>query len=238
MLNLKTIIRGGFKMKKKSLLAKLICTCVVTSLFIVPTSAGASTNDIKTKAEQQQGVYSQAYTDAEWAKAKKQPVMQDKVTSKTSTNGIASAAAWGSYPTRNGVILVTPDYYKDLIPTGHAGIIWDGATGRIIESLAGGVTIGDNDWNITRNVAYGVSVDGTTIAEDNDASNWCRDQVGIRYNYIYTNPYTRSAFYCSQLVYASYLDNCFVNLDTFAYLQAVHPMELVNSSNTYKIYEK
>lgn len=224
-------------MKNKSLLAKLICTCVVTSLFIMPISADASTNDNKIKAEQQ-GVYSEAYTDAEWAKAKSKPVMEDKGSTKDSTMGIVSTESVGTYPTRNGVILVTPDKFKGLIPTGHSGIIWDGATGRIIESISSGVVIGNNDWNIKKSSCYGVTANGTTTSQDNNAANWCKTQVGLPYNYNYLNPWTRSRFYCSQLVYASFLDNYGINMDTWAYLEAVHPMELVNTSKTYTIYQK
>lgn len=221
-------------MKKKSLLEKVICTCLVTSLFIVPTSAGASTNEDTIKAEQQE-VYSQAYTDAEWDKARQKPVMADKSVAK---DGIVSTDSFGWYPTRNGVILVTPDAYKNLIPTGHAGIIWDGSNGKIIEALAAGVVIGNNDWNITKSECFGVTVSGLTVEQDNEASNYCKKRIYSPYNYNYMYPWTRMSFYCSQLVYAAFLDKYDVNLDTVAYLQAVHPMELVNTSKTYTIYEK
>lgn len=172
-------------MKTKSIIAKIICTCLVTSLLIIPNSVGASTNDDIIKDEQQ-GVYSQAYTDAEWSKAKLKPVMADKGATKDSTNGIVSIASVGTYPTRNGVILVTPDWYKDLIPTGHAAIIWD--TGIVIEAVAAGVVQGPSNWNTSKTGCYGVTVNGTTIDQDNQASNWCRSQQGLPYNKIYLNP--------------------------------------------------
>jgi uncharacterized protein YycO len=222
-------------MKNKSLLAILICTCVVTSLSIMPTSVNAATNGNAIKA-QQQGVYSQAYTDAEWSKAKLKPVMLDKGAAKTSIQGIASSMPIGSYPTRNGVILVTSDPYKDLIPTGHAAIIYTSTL--VIESVSNGVINGPNNWNITKGTCYGVTVDGTTLAQDNEASNWCASKRGLPYNKNYLNPYTRSSFYCSQLVYAAFLDKYGIDLNTISYLQAVHPMELVNTPKTRTIYQK
>lgn len=45
-------------------------------------------------------------------------------------------------------------------------------------------------------------------------------------------------FYCSQLVWAAFKDNYGIDLDTSDFGDAVHPMELVNSSKTYTIYKK
>lgn len=147
-----------------------------------------------------------------------------------------STASTGTYPTRYGVILVTEDKYKGLIPTGHAAIIWTSTT--VVESLSNGVTTGPNDWNTSKNTCYGITVSGTTTAQDNAASNWCYKQIGKPYNYNYLDKNTRTKFYCSQLIYAAYLDNYNINIDTSAFVTAVHPMELVNSSNTYTIYIK
>lgn len=137
---------------------------------------------------------------------------------------------------RYGVILVTADKYKGLIPTGHAGIIWTSST--IVESLSNGVTTGPNDWNTSKTSCYGISVKGTTVDEDNEASNWCYRQLGKPYNYNYFNVSTRKKFYCSQLVWAAFKDNYGIDLDTSDFGDAVHPMELVNSSKTYTIYKK
>jgi uncharacterized protein YycO len=223
-------------MKNKSLLAKLICTCVVTSLFIMPISAAASTNDNKTKIKQQE-VYSQEYIDAAWAKAKSKPVMPDKVATNASTNSIVSLTSTGTYPTRNGVILATSDFYKGLIPTGHSGIIWDGAHGMIIEALSNGVVKGNNDWNIKKSTCWGVTVNGTTSSQDNEASNFCRAKLGKPYNYFFNIPYRTDAYYCSQLVWQSFLPYGY-NLNTPLFDIAVHPMELVWSPNTRIVYEK
>ena len=51
---------------------------------------------------------------------------------------------WG-YPTTKGRILVTGDAYKNLIPTGHAAIVY--SQNRVVEALSNGVVTGKNDWN-------------------------------------------------------------------------------------------
>ncbi len=48
----------------------------------------------------------------------------------------------------------------------------------------------------------------------------------------------KEKFYCSQLVWAAFKDNYGIDLDTSDFGDAVHPMELVNSSKTYTIYKK
>jgi len=63
-------------------------------------------------------------------------------------------AYFGQYPTRKGVILVTGDKYKGLIPTGHAAIIYTSEV--LVESLSQGVTTGRNDWFLyVRGGAFG-----------------------------------------------------------------------------------
>lgn len=150
----------------------------------------------------------------------------------------SSLRSVGIYPTRNGVILVTADAWKGLIPTGHAGIIWDGKKGLIIESLSDGVQTGPNNWNKTKKTCYAVGVKKTSEDQDNSASNWCANQRGKKYNFNYFNTSTRKTFYCSQLVWASFLDNYGIDMNTSAYGGAVHPMELVNTPETDLIYQK
>lgn len=87
------------------------------------------------------------------------------------------------------------------------------------------------------NTLRSISVKGTTVDEDNEASNWCYRQLGKPYNYNYFNVSTRKKFYCSQLVWAAFKDNYGIDLDMSDFGDAVHPMELVNSSKTYTIYE-
>lgn len=223
-------------MKRLNSLKKVICaSLVLVLLFAMSTYASASTIGNNTTSEKQ-AVYTQAQINAEWAKAKFKPIMPDKTVDKSKGKGHSITASYGTYPTRPGVILVTPDFYKGLIPTGHSAIIWTST--KVVESVASGVVLGPNNWNTSKNNAYGVTTYGTTAAQDNTASNWCYGQRGKPYNYNYLNPYTRSKFYCSQLIYAAYLDLYGINLDTSAFFQAVHPMELVNSPNTYTIYRK
>ena len=70
------------------------------------------------------------------------------------------------------------------------------------------------------------------------AANWSYNQRGKPYNWNYLNTGTRSAFYCSHLVWASFKDNFGVDLNTSAWLGAVHPMELVDTPKTYLIWRK
>ena len=142
----------------------------------------------------------------------------------------------GTYPTRKGVILVTDDYYKNLIPTGHAAIIYN--KDQVVESVSDGVIIGKNDWNTSKTTCTAVTVIGTTTAEDAAAADWCYNQIGKKYNINYFNTNTRDKFYCSQLVWAAFLDNYGIDLDTSKFFNAVHTAELVASEHTKTIYEK
>ncbi|HEN8954622.1 hypothetical protein DBT48_06450 [Aerococcus mictus] len=151
-------------------------------------------------------------------------------------------ASFGQYPTRKGVILVTKDKYKGLIPTGHAAIIY----GRnvVVESLSQGVTTGRNDWHSTKTTCYGVTVKNTTARQDSNAADWCYEQISKPYNFNYYNMSTRAKFYCSQLVWAAFLDNYNIDLNTMAFANPsipsnpIHPMELVWTDKTNLIYEK
>ena len=55
---------------------------------------------------------------------------------------------------------------------------------------------------------------------------------------------TRAKFYCSQLVWAAFLDNYNIDLNTMAFANStipsnpIHPMELVWTDETNLIYEK
>lgn len=176
-------------------------------------------------------VISEKEVEEEWEKADEIPVESDKGSSM-------SLEGFGKYPIRKGVILVTKDKYKGLIPTGHAAIVYN--SDQVVESLSKGVTIGKNNWNKVRQTCYGVTVMNTTTKQDAEAANWCYRQYRAKkpYNWNYANVKTRKKFYCSQLVYAAFLDLYKINLNTSAFGPAVHPMELVNSKQTIKIYEK
>lgn len=142
----------------------------------------------------------------------------------------------GEYPTRKGIILVTGDAYKGLIPTGHAGIIYGANT--VVESLSGGVTTGDNNWNTTKKSCYAVTVKGTNAEQDKAAANWCHDQINKPYNWNYFDTGARDKFYCSQLVWAAFLDNFGIDLNTNDFFNAIHPLELVSTDETRLVYEK
>ena len=151
-------------------------------------------------------------------------------------------AYFGQYPTRKGVILVTGDKYKGLMPTGHAAIIYTSEV--LVESLSQGVTTGRNDWYSTKNTCYGVTVKKTTVTQDSNAADWCYRQISKPYNLNYNNISTRKKFYCSQLVWAAFLDNYNIDLNTLAFanpammVNPIHPLELVWTDETNLIYEK
>lgn len=147
-----------------------------------------------------------------------------------------SRSSYGKYPTRKGVILVTDDKYLDIIPLGHAAIIYTST--KVVESLADGVVTGNNDWNIARDQAYGITVTSTTSSQDAAAADYCYGKRGYPYNYNYTNVTPRNTFYCSQLVWAAYKDLYSIDLNTSAYGVAIHPMELYDTSLTSLIYRK
>lgn len=150
--------------------------------------------------------------------------------------GVNAATSSGTYPTRKGTILVTSDAYKNLIPTGHAAIVW--SKSQVIESVSKGVVVGKNNWKSTKKKVYGVTVKSTTTTQDAKAAQYCKNQVGKKYNYNYLNMSTRKKFYCSQLVWAAFYDLYKINLNTSAYTyNAIHPMELVNTSKTSLIYK-
>ncbi|MDF2473420.1 MAG: putative distant relative of cell wall-associated hydrolase [Anaerocolumna sp.] len=206
---------------------RTIGLAIVVMMLFTNTGVSAAPKDQYTPASE---VFPAAEVALEIQEAKEQQVQPDK------TTGGISIQSFGTYPTRYGVILVTADAYKGLIPTGHAAIIWTSTT--VVESLSGGVTTGPNNWNTSKSTCYGVTTYGTTAAQDNDASNWCYSQKGKPYNWNYYDVTTRSKFYCSQLVYAAFLDLYGINLNTSDFGSAIHPMELVNSSNTYTVYQK
>ena len=145
-----------------------------------------------------------------------------------------AATQSGTYPTRAGVILVTPDAYKNLIPTGHAAIVLNQS--RVVESLSSGVAIRSNNWRSTKKIIYGVTVNATNNTQDARAAQWCVNQVGKPYNWNYFDINTRKKFYCSHLVWAAYNDLYGINMNTSTFGKAIHPMELVNSSRTSIVY--
>ncbi len=146
----------------------------------------------------------------------------------------------GIYPTIKGTILVTDDKYKDIAYLGHSGIVYSST--KIIESNLGGVEIGNNDWYITKNQVYGVTVNGLTNAQRAAAADRASLQLGKPYNLLFMNMNTRSSFYCSHLIWAMFIDLYGIDLNTEMadtdIGAMIHPMELVLGPNTTLVYQK
>lgn len=156
----------------------------------------------------------------------------------------ANARSYGTYPRRKGVILVTDSFSGTSIPlAGHSGIIWSGALTE--ESFAkalspkkiDGVWFYDNDWDkrYDRSKVMGLSVKGTSVYMDEAVANWAEKQEGKPYNINFWDWKTRSKFYCSQLVYAGFLD--VAGIDIWGYNDIVYPADLAHSNKTELIYQ-
>ena len=91
----------------------------------------------------------------------------------------------GTYPRSKGSILVTKDAYKNLIPTGHAAIVY--SKDVVIEALAQGVVKGRNNWNMSKKTCYGAKVVAASTAKQQKAANWAYKQIGKKYNYNFTD---------------------------------------------------
>lgn len=167
----------------------------------------------------------------------KLPVYEDKKSNELSSNGkkLNSISTNSSYyPTRAGIILVTTDgSFGSLV--GHAGIIWSSKT--TIESFPStGVKKFKNDWDSRYKKVWAVTTKKLIANQENAVSNWCANQVGKPYNWEFTKPHLRNKFYCSQLVYAGFLDKYNLNLNYGSWI--VFPYDLVRTNNTYIIYKK
>lgn len=145
-----------------------------------------------------------------------------------------AATEMGTYPTRKGVILVTSDSYKGLIPTGHAAIVY--SQSYVVEALNPRIVVQRNNWKSKHTQFWGMGVNATSEEQDARAADYCYRQVGKKYNFNWLNVKTRSKFYCSQLVWAAFKDLYGINLDTSAFGQAIHPMEIVKSPETSQVY--
>ncbi|MFN8098857.1 MAG: YiiX/YebB-like N1pC/P60 family cysteine hydrolase [Dermatophilaceae bacterium] len=145
----------------------------------------------------------------------------------------------GTYPTRKGTFLSTDTKFAGLIPTGHSAMVY--SSGYVIESLSSGVQWGSNNWYAVKPHVWGMTTRATTSTQDSAAADWVKAQLGKPYNYNYYNMGTRSSFYCSQLVWASFRDTTGIDLNTSSYdvdylgLHAIHPMELPSSANSTKV---
>ncbi len=201
-----------------------ILMCLILMLSLSTTSFAANLTDIANVNNVEEDVATAI------ALADSQPIVADK--------GVITRGITGTYPTRKGVILSTPTNAslggKTFV--GHSAIIYSAS--KVVESLGDGVTTGNNNWNSTKTKCYGVTVYGTTAAEDAAAADYCYNKIGCPYNYNFLNVNTRTKFYCSQLVWASYLDLYEIDLNTSTLGNIITPMELVNTDKTYTIYSK
>lgn len=156
----------------------------------------------------------------------------------TTTDTVESTDSFGTYPTRDGVMLVTADSSSLGYHYGHAGIIWTAST--TVESMPdNGVQYFDNDWDSRYSTVEGITCSETTADQDNEASNWCARQVGKPYNWNFFYTSTRNSFYCSQLVWASFHDLYGIDIDQNSSVPgAIVPVDLPNQSNIWIIYEK
>lgn len=219
---------GKIIMKIKSFM------CFLASFLMMLSSAVViNAQDIDNNETNPDKVFPVEQVDTLVDKANQQAIVPD-------TKAPLTRASVGSYPTRKGVILVTDDAYKGVINTGHAAIIY--SSSQVVEANVGGVEIGPNNWNKSKNQAYGVSVSSTTASQDSNVANWCHRQLGKPYNWNFYRMDYRDKFYCSHLVRAGFLDNYNIDLNTGDFdsggLKAIHPMELVNTSKTSLIYRK
>lgn len=203
--------------RKHKYIKTIILVSTIFSMFGISNTHALDSNEIDEK------------TNLEMIeRANNAPIEPDKVPQTRS--------AYGTYPTRKGVILATNDKYMGLIPTGHAAIIYTSST--VVESLSEGVTMGNNNWHTSKSQAYGITVRSTTAAQDAKAADYCYNQRGYPYNFDYFDINTRTKFYCSQLVWAAFKDLYNIDLNTSAYGTAIHPLELRDTDKTSLIYRK
>ncbi len=226
-------------MKSMKILSVALAALVAASVFVIPVSAENTTDTAKMAASQ---VFDQQKVAQMSALIKSKVKVADFKAPKAENNLSLSAtitSAPSDYPTRKGQILITDDAYKGLIPTGHSAIVYSAT--QVVESVSSGVVMGKNDWWSSKNSSAAGSVSSTTTTQDADAAEWCKGQVGKPYNYNYFNTGTRSSFYCSQLVWASFLDKYGINLNTDVYStplgNPVHPLELLANDLTYISYK-
>lgn len=222
-------------MKKNFYSGTIIVSSLFLSMFLAfmfPIQVSANSENLESISVED--VFPEEEVQQLQERNKNLPIYSDK--DENGNMYLVSTRSTGTYPSRPGVILVTDDYYKNLIPTGHAAIVY--SSDKVVESLQNGVCYGNNDWYRSKNTCTAVAVSGTTSQQDSFAAVWCSGKNGKPYNFIYTDVDTREKFYCSQLVWAAYKDCYGIDLNTSIFGNAVHPGELVDSSHTYVIYRK
>ncbi len=150
-------------------------------------------------------------------------------------------AAHGGWTWRDGVICISDSYaITPLFNNGHAGIVAaDPYYYATIESNPGtGVQVVYGNWTnrFSGSTVYQIGVKKTSIQDDQNVAYWAARQIGKPYNHEFFNINTRNKFYCSQLVWAGYKDVTGVDIGTWDWGYAIHPFELLKSSETVLIY--
>lgn len=201
-----------------------IAICLVLMMSLTTISFAADLTDIPNANSVEEDV------ELAIALADSQPIVADK--------GVTTRAISGTYPVRKGVILSTPTNASlgGATFVGHSAIIY--SSGTVVESLGDGVTTGSNNWNSVKTKCYGVTVKGTTASQDAEAADWCYKKIGCPYNFNFLNVSTRTKFYCSHLIWASFWDLYGIDLNADSLGKIITPMELVNTNNTSVIYSK
>lgn len=139
-----------------------------------------------------------------------------------------------------GDILITSDNKSyHVIRHGHAAMLVDGST--VVEAVGAGVRKHKYDWLSRYNNCYASRVYGGKNKFENTSKTWaqvavdwaCR-KVGTPYE-ITDDKDTTKTFYCSQLVYRSYLSASKRAIDLSEGAEYIWPMGLYYNSNTYSV---
>lgn len=162
--------------------------------------------------------------DAMWAEV-------DEMIEESRAQAIVPAA--NVYPRTKGYVLVTKDAYKDLIPTGHAAIVYTSNT--VIESLGTGVQKGPNNWTTSKKTCYGLNIYAASSSQQTKAADWAARQIGKPYSMDFLNPKRTDQFYCSQLVWQAYLSTAFIDICPVKTGGVIYPPDLLKSPKTSMI---
>ena len=220
-------------MKKKNITRLVVLACVsITPMTLVYAQV----------SDTLEGQYSPEQV-ATWNAETPKPIEGDwKVGTIPNGSGAVQEAAVGSWSWRDGVICVTDGKVSGIINTGHAGIVAPApyyyAT---IEAFPNnGVRVHYGSWatKYRNQTVWQLGVKSTSVAQDQQAANWAVRQIGKPYNSNFFDVWTRSKFYCSQLVWAAYRDTAGPSADISLndYGAAIHPFELRDHPNTAIIY--
>lgn len=173
--------------------------------------------------------------DAQWEKAEEKAARD-----LNSNQNLMAAKATSTYPkSEKGKILATKDNKTSGWAHGHAAIIY--SSSNVVEALPGsnkGVVVGSNNWNTSKDTCWALGIRKTTNATDAKAADWAYNKRGLPYSLL-IDKYEDKKFYCSQLVFRSYLavSNWEVSLVPKSKI-TVTPMDLVNSADTFVKYKK